>query len=153
MPAILLAIVLLPPVMTCAAVCVCARLRRSYRPSDCLIVLGARVRPDGTPSHTLENRCRAAHIFSEDTSTNTIENLRNARRIMEARGLCRAAVITSDYHLTRALWIAGDLGIEACGVPAAGSKRCAHVLKSRIFETASWFLYLFRKINRKGRVS
>ena len=195
MPAILLAIVLLPPVLTCAAVCVCARLRRSYRPSDCLIVLGARVRPDGTPSHTLENRCRAAlevwrreqrlavivcggrgedepateasvmrgflvkagvpaaHIFSEDTSTNTLENLRNARRIMEARGLCRAAVITSDYHLTRALWIAGDLGIEACGVPAAGSKRCAHVLKSRIFETASWFLYLFRKINRKGRIS
>ena len=121
MPAILLAIVMLPPVLTCAAVCVCARLRRSYRPSDCLIVLGARVRPDGTPSHTLENRCRAAlevwrreqrlavivcggrgedepateasvmrgflvkagvpaaHIFPEDTSTNTIENLRNAR--------------------------------------------------------------------------
>ena len=195
MPAILLAIVLLPPVLTCAAVCVCARLPRKFLPADCLIVLGARVRPDGTPSHTLENRCRAAveawwrepcraiivcggrgvkepateasvmsgllleagvspeWILLEDTSANTIENLRHARRIMEAQGLRTAAVVTSDYHLTRALWIARDLGIDACGVPAKGPSRIAHRLKSIMVETGSWFLYLFRKCHAKDKFS
>ena len=193
--AALLAIAVLAPLLSCAAVCVCARLPRKYRASDCLIVLGARVRPDGTPSHTLVNRCRAAveacrrepcraiivcggrgvkepateasvmrgllleagvspeWILLEDTSANTIENLRHARRIMEAQGLRTAAVVTSDYHLTRALWIARDLGIDACGVAAPGPKRPAHVLKARLSETGSWFLYLFRKINAKGKLS
>ena len=193
--AVLLAILALTPVLTCAAVCICARLPRKQRAADCLIVLGARVRPDGTPSHTLENRCMAAidvwrsgrcaacivcggrgknepeteaavmrafllnrgvpqeRVFVEDRSMNTIENLRNAREIMKAQGLRRAAVVTSDYHLTRALWIARDLGIDANGVAARGPKRPAHILKSRISETGSWFLYLFRKINAKGKIS
>lgn len=191
----LLATIALVPTLTCAAVCVCARLPRKFLPADCLIVLGARVRPDGTPSHTLENRCRAAVetwrressgafivcggqgadepateaavmraylleagvpaelIFLEDRSTNTLENLRYARRIMEAQGMRRAAVVTSDYHLTRALWIARDLGIDACGVPAKGPSRIAHRLKSRMVETGSWFLYLFRKCHAKDKFS
>lgn len=38
----------------------CARRRRIPRPSDCLIVLGAKVHSDGTLSHALQNRCDAA---------------------------------------------------------------------------------------------
>ena len=57
--AALLAIAVLAPLLSCAAVCVCARLPRKYRASDCLIVLGARVEQDG-PSRALQHRIDAA---------------------------------------------------------------------------------------------
>ena len=37
---------------------------------------------------------------------------------MDAHGWQDAIVVTSDYHLQRALWLARDVGIEACGVAA-----------------------------------
>ena len=42
------------------AVCYCSGLERPVSPSDCIIVLGARVRPDGTLSDSLRYRCEAA---------------------------------------------------------------------------------------------
>lgn len=82
-------------------------------------------------------------ILLEKNSTNTVENLRNAREIMHRRQLRSAIVLTSDYHLTRALWIARALGIEARGIPAQGPLTPAHIFKSRVVETASWFKYFF----------
>ena len=38
------------------AVCYCSGLERPVSPSDCIIVLGARVRPDGTLSDSLRYR-------------------------------------------------------------------------------------------------
>lgn len=40
-----------------AAVCLCARRARPVRKADCIVVLGARVWPDGRLSASLENRC------------------------------------------------------------------------------------------------
>lgn len=181
--------------LTLLAVCLCAHRKRRAQTADCVIVLGARVRPDGSLSRTLRHRCEAAEevwrrgdaarvivcggqgrdepcseasamaahllgagvpesaIFREDQSTNTQENLRFAREIMLRQGFSRAALVTSDYHLTRALWIARDQGVRACGVAAKGSDQPMHILKSRIQETMSWWLYLFRKINNKGGIS
>ena len=41
-------------------VSVCAALERAVEPADCIIVLGARVRPDGTLSDSLRYRCESA---------------------------------------------------------------------------------------------
>lgn len=58
-------------------------------------------------------------VFMEDKSTSTRENLEYALDIIEQNGLStRAAVVTSDYHVWRALWIAGELGYDACGIAA-----------------------------------
>ena len=65
----------------------------------------------------------------------------------------RAALVTSDYHLTRALWIARDLRLEVCGVAARGSRRLLPAMKARLNETMSWLLFFIRKINGKGRIS
>lgn len=50
--------------MTCAAVfcavCICAGKKRTARPSDCIIVPGAKVRPDGSMSNSLRWRCETA---------------------------------------------------------------------------------------------
>lgn len=169
------------------AVCVCAALERTAQPSDCIIVLGARVWPSGQMSSTLQYRCESAlqawksgvaqniivtggrgsdepmteasamrayflengvpeqNLFCEQTSVNTIENIANAKKIMDAHGWSRAAVVSSDYHVQRALWIARDAGIDACAVAAKSSDRVSTRVFSRLRETASWCFYVLRK--------
>lgn len=156
--------------------------------SDCIIVLGARVWPDGRMSNSLLYRCESAleawqngiapeiivcggrgHdepiteaesmrtwlvqngvpdsvIHVEDASTDTRENLDNARRIMEDNGFETAAICTSDYHVTRALWLAGDAGIPATGISAKSPSTLRSFIFGRCRETISWVLYFFKII-------
>ncbi len=174
-----------------AAVIACAHLRRPVRRSDCIVVLGAKVHPDGRLSKTLRWRCERAwelwrdglagavivcggrggdepcteafamaaqleelgvprgRIHPEDKSVNTVENLRNAAGIMAAQGLRSAVIVTSDYHLQRALWIARDLGMEVCGAAARSNPMPVKWVKSRLRESVSWMLYFVHKINLK----
>ena len=155
---------------------------------DCLIVLGARVWPDGRMSETLRLRCERALALWRETgapgivacggrggdepcaeaeamraffmensvpalqivvdadSASTRANLVNARRIMAERGWTTAAVVTSDYHLTRALWIAADLGMQAVGAAAASPNRWGARLRADGRETVSWALYALRRL-------
>ena len=182
---------LILPLALFAAVCICARLPRKRGRADAIIVLGARIRPDGCMSHALQYRCETALrvwreglakpiflcggqctmdpcpearvmkdyflengvpadcLIVEDASTNTIQNLRNAKEIMEAHGYACAAMITSDYHLTRALWIARDVGIDVWGIAAPSPHTPKGFIKTRFKEAASWLLYLRRKLNKE----
>lgn len=170
------------------AVCICTHKERRAEPSDCIIVLGARVWPDGRMSKSLFYRCRSAleawkagiaeniivcgaqgadepateasvmrayfleqgvpeaNVFAEDASVNTIENLRNAKAIMDAKGWTSAAVVTNDYHVERSLWIARDVGIEACGIAAPPPELLSTKIVSHLRESASWILYGLRKV-------
>ncbi|MDO5324125.1 MAG: YdcF family protein [Clostridia bacterium] len=87
-----------------------------------------------------------AQLHREDASVNTVENLRNASRIMAAHGWHSAIVVTSDYHLQRALWLARDLGMNACGAAAKSNPRLRKRVKARLRESVSWMLYFVRKI-------
>lgn len=173
---------------TVAAVCIAAGRAREVKPSDCIIVLGARVWPDGRMSNSLRYRCERAldawrdgvaeHIIvtggrggdepateasvmrtyflemgvpercviAEETSVNTIENLRNARGIMQENGWRTAAVVTNDYHVERALWIARDAGVDACGIAAPSSRQLGTLLLSRLREPLSWWLYALKQL-------
>lgn len=184
-------IVLLLPVGLFAVICICAKIPRKRETADCMIVLGARIQPDGRMSHALQYRCETAlnlwkdglaqtiflcggqctmdpcpeawvmkayfleHgvpedcLIVEDQSTNTIQNLRNAKAIMEQRSYARAAMITSDYHLTRALWIARDVGIQVWGIAAPSPHTFKGFFKTRSKEAASWLLYLRRKLKKE----
>ena len=188
---IIVLVLLLLPVSLFAAVCICAKLPRKQGRADCMIVLGARIRPDGQMSHALQYRCETALrlwreglaktiflcggqctmdpcpeagvmkaffmgngvpencLIVEDQSTNTIQNLRNAKTIMDARGYSCAAMITSDYHLTRALWIARDVGIDVWGIAAPSPHTPKGFIKTRCKETVSWLLYLQRKLKKE----
>lgn len=59
-----------------------------------------------------------ARILLEDASANTSENLRFSRALLEERigPLQSAVVVTSDFHLFRALCVAHKLGIPAQGL-------------------------------------
>ena len=189
----LLALVCLGAVMFVAlvgTVSVCAALERAVEPADCIIVLGARVRPDGTLSDSLRYRCESAlaawreelapalivcgaqggdepmpeaiamrdwlmaqgvpeeAILVEGASFNTEQNLDNARALMDERGWKSAIVVTSEYHLQRALWLARDAGIDACGIPAESPHPLPMRLKDRVREACGWGMYALRKIFR-----
>ena len=171
-----------------ALVCICAHRKRDLHAADCIVVLGAKVYPDGHLSRTLLWRCdRAwelwrdglagelilcgghggdepcteaaamakylrergvpgAQLHHEDRSVDTRENLRNASWIMAEHGWKSAILVTSDYHLQRALWLARDLGMNACCAAAKSNPRLMKRVKARLRESLSWILYFVRKI-------
>jgi SanA protein len=56
------------------------------------------------------------HIVSDFGGRRTHDSLKRARSVF---GIYRVVVVTSDFHLPRALFIARHLGMEAWGVPAS----------------------------------
>lgn len=152
-------------------------------PADCIIVLGAKVNPDGVPSVSLQRRLEKAlecyekglapyiivcgaqgadepsteaaamkkwlveqgvpenAVIEEDRSRSTEENLANAKEIMDEMGLKSCIVTTNAYHLTRAMWIAADAGLEAQGAAALNNITLQTRLRLRMREAISWVLY------------
>ena len=148
--------------------------------SDAIIVLGAQVKEDGTPSVALRRRLEAAlesyrqkrqllivcgaqganepraegdvmrdwllergvpgeDVVAETASFNTRENLAYARAIMEHRGLERALVVTSDYHVARALALCRQAGIDATG--KGSPSKPEYFLKNHFREGLSWIKF------------
>lgn len=152
------------------------------RPSEVIIVLGAQVKADGTPSVALERRMTAAlnhytehpqliiacgaqganepaaegdvmrawliahgakeeDVVAETSSFNTRENLVYARSIMEARGLSQALIVTSDYHVPRALALCKQAGISATGLGSPSKPE--YFIKNHIREGLSWIKFFW----------
>ena len=121
---------------------------------DCILVLGAGVRADGTPSDMLRDRVTVAvelyhatgapllmsgdhtgdynevgvmkalavemgvpseDIFLDHEGYSTYESIYRAKGVFGAETIL---IVTQEYHLHRALYIAGELGMEAEGVSA-----------------------------------
>ncbi|MBQ3706574.1 MAG: YdcF family protein [Clostridia bacterium] len=126
------------------------------RGADCILVLGAGVRSDGSPSHMLEDRLLVGiglyeagaapkllmsgdhgsvdydevntmksfavehgvspdDVFMDHAGFSTYESLIRARDVFGAKHI---VIVSQEYHLYRALWLADALGLEAVGVPA-----------------------------------
>ena len=74
------------------------------------------------------------HIVSDYAGRRTHDSLKRARSIF---GISRIVVVTSDFHLPRALFIARHLGMEAWGVPASTEE---HTWTTRLsFWTREYF--------------
>ena len=58
----------------------------------------------------------ADRLLLEDESSNTIQNIENARALIGDGH--KTAVVTSDYHLARARVLMERGGLDACGIPA-----------------------------------
>jgi len=122
---------------------------------DCILVLGAGVRDDGTPSDMLYDRVRVSaevyaalgdvpllmsgdhtgdynevgvmkslavemgvpskDVFLDHEGYSTYESLYRAKNVFGAK---KMVIITQEYHLHRALYIARELGLEAVGISA-----------------------------------
>jgi uncharacterized SAM-binding protein YcdF (DUF218 family) len=67
--------------------------------------------------YLLEQGVPTAEIILEDKSRNTAENLRFSARLMEAQKKdYRALIVTSNYHVLRAVLLAQQQGMKAHGV-------------------------------------
>jgi SanA protein len=123
---------------------------------DAIIVLGAGVMSDGSPSAILADRLQTSvevynaslegkflltgdhgrkeynevramkkyiaareveesEIFMDHAGFNTYDSMYRAKNIF---GVEKAVIVTNEYHLPRALYIARKLGVEAYGVPS-----------------------------------
>lgn len=132
-----------------------ATAQAEERAFDCILVLGAGLRPDGSPSDMLHDRVAvgvelyhaldgvpllmsgdhtghynevaamqalavslgadAEKIVSDPKGYSTYESIIRAREIYGAK---RILIVTQEYHLYRALYLAEALGMEAYGVSA-----------------------------------
>lgn len=84
----------------------------------------------------------AEHILMDESSFNTRQNLENAKQLLPP-GTRDVLIITSDYHLPRAMSQARDLGFEPLGV---GSPILPEYwLKNHARETLAWGKYFVNK--------
>lgn len=157
-------------------------------PADTMVVLGAHIREDGTPTPMLERRLnRAAELYHaayapsiivcgaqgddepmteaiamqnylitqgipadaihlEDASYNTMESLENAKAIMEGQGYASAIIVSSDYHLWRALSMCAHIGLPATsGAGAQNALTLRQAILNCLQETASWVKYVLTR--------
>ncbi len=61
-------------------------------------------------------------ILIESVSRNTFENLQQAALLMQAHDLHSAIIVSDPFHISRALRISGDVGIDAVGSPTPTSR-------------------------------
>lgn len=67
--------------------------------------------------YLIENGIPEDHILAEDQSTTTFENLVNSKKIIDARGgRCYTALVTSNYHVYRALRYCRKVGLQCTGI-------------------------------------
>ncbi len=148
---------------------------------DAIIVLGAQVKEDGTPSIQLGLRLDAAEeawekhpvpvvvcgargsnepmpeaeamkrelvargvpedsILTDPDSFNTRENLRNAKELLRGmENIGTVLIVSSDYHVPRAMALARDQGFDAVGL---GSPCKAEFwIKNHFREALAWVKY------------
>ena len=135
--------------------------------ADCILVLGAGIRPNGTPSDMLRDRLltaidlyesgpadkllmsgdnsRASYdeasvmknfaadagvptadIFRDFAGFSTYESIYRAQAIFGAK---KIIIVTQEYHLYRALYIAEQFGLEAYGVAAARHTYAGQIMR------------------------
>ncbi len=81
------------------------------------------------------------HVISDPHSADTKENIRNAWAILQEKGCKKPLIVTSDYHLPRALAIARDAGLEAQGAGSPCRSEWNYWLKNHMREALAWVKY------------
>lgn len=152
---------------------------------DAIIILGAQVQPDGTPSVQLAWRLDAAEqayrlrqvpiivcgargkdepmteaeamkryltekgipegdILTDPDSFNTEQNLKNAAALLKScPEVRRVLIVSSDYHVPRAMALAEDLGFEAIGLGSPCKPE--YWIKNHAREALAWCKYWGKK--------
>ena len=65
--------------------------------------------------YALDNGIPSEDVFMDHAGFSTYDSIYRAKHIFEAK---KVIIVTQEYHLNRALYLAHKLGLEAYGVPA-----------------------------------
>ncbi len=116
-----------------------------YNASPCpVIVCGAQGRDEPRPEADvmrdllIADGIPADSVYTDPVSRDTYQNIRNAKAILEDLGLHNPLIITSDYHLPRAMAIAAMEGFDPQGVPAPTRREIGFWLKNHGREALAW---------------
>ena len=83
----------------------------------------------------------AEHVISDPLSTDTKQNIRNGWAILQEKGCERPLIVTSDYHLPRAMAIARDNGLDPRGAGSPCKPGLKFWLKNHMREALAWVKY------------
>ncbi len=86
-----------------------------------------------------------ADILVEDQSFNTRQNINHAVSLLEGREIRRVLIVTSDYHLARAMAIAEDAGLDASGIGSPTLQGLRPWVKNQGREALAWIKYWMQK--------
>ncbi len=81
------------------------------------------------------------HVISEPQSANTKENIQNAWDILQKKGCQNPVIVTSDYHLPRAMAIARDVGLTPQGEGSLCRPGLKFWAKNHLREALAWVKY------------
>lgn len=116
-----------------------------YNASPCpVIVCGAQgadePRPEADVMRDLlaEDGIPADRIYVDSVSLDTYQNIRNAKAIIQRLGLKSPLIITSDYHLPRAMEIAKMEGFAPQGVASPTRQEIGFWLQNHGREALAW---------------
>ena len=84
-------------------------------------------------------------ILMDEESFNTRQNIANAAKLLEGHNVDHVLVVTSDYHLARAMAIAEDAGLSASGVGAPTLQGLRPWVKNQGREGLAWIKYWMQK--------
>ena len=94
--------------------------------------------------YLIENGVPEEDILMEDTSFNTRQNLSNAQKLL-GEDVKKVLIVTSNYHLPRAMALARDIGFEPQGVGAP--IKLIYWPKNHYREALAWVKYYLQKWN------
>ncbi len=86
-----------------------------------------------------------AMILTDPDSYNTRQNISNAASLLAGRDVQRVVIVTSDYHLPRAMALAEDTGLTATGIPAPTKQGLRFWVKNHGREALAWIKYWGQK--------
>lgn len=91
------------------------------------------------------------HIILEDRhSTDTWENLQNSRQVMQQYQLDSAVIVTSDYHLPRALAVARQLNMTVSGFAARSTRSEKRFTRREVWAFVKYLAVGQASLRRKG---
>ena len=113
----------------------------------CIVVCGGRgpnePEPEGDVMRRvlLEDGLPPEHVISDPVSADTKQNIRNGWEILQSLGCQKPLIVTSDYHLPRAMAIARDNGLDPLGAGAPCKPGLNFWLKNHMREALAWVKY------------
>ena len=127
-----------------------AALEEYRKKPSMMIVCGAqgsdepRAEGDVMRDWLVERGVNEKEVIAETGSFNTRQNLGYAQSFMDDQGLTQALVVTSDYHVARALALCKEVGITATG--KGSPSKPEYFIKNHLREGLSWVKFMWESM-------